>query len=108
MREKKIVELEREADQMKKCEFMKKHLYEEFDGKVSGITEFGIFVKLENTVEGLVCDDEFISSYEFNEKNMTARTLTNNKTYEIGTPVKVKVTNVNLTRLEIDFKLMED
>lgn len=108
MREKKIVELEREADQMKKCEYMKKHLYEEFDGKVSGMTEFGIFVKLENTVEGLVCDDEFMSGYEFDEKYMTARRLNDNKAYEIGTPVRVKVINVNLTRLEIDFKLMED
>lgn len=107
-REKQIVDLEREADSLKKCEYMKNRVYEIYDGKVSGITEFGMFVKLPNTVEGLICNEEFMDNYLFDEKEMTAITTHNNKKYEIGTPVRVKVVNVNMMRREIDFMLLED
>ena len=107
-REKQIVDLEREADSLKKCEYMKDRLYEIYDGKVSGITDFGMFVKLPNTVEGLICNEEFMDNYLFDEKEMTAMTTHNNKKYEIGTPVRVKVVNVNMNRREIDFMLLED
>lgn len=106
-REKEIVDLEREANQLKKCEFMKKHMYEVFEGKVSGITDFGMFVKLNNTVEGLVSGDEFLSNYVYDEKSMTAITTHNNKKYEVGTKVVVKLINVSMTKLEIDFLLLE-
>ena len=107
-REKQIVDLEREADSLKKCEYMKDRVYEIYDGKVSGITDFGMFVKLPNTVEGLICNEEFMDNYLFDEKEMTAITTHNNKKYEIGTPVRVKVVNVNMNRREIDFMLLED
>lgn len=106
-REKEIVDLEREADQLKKCEFMKKHIFDIFEGKVSGITEFGMFVKLKNTVEGLVSGDDFLSNYVYDEKSMTAITTHNNKKYEVGTEVVVKLINVSMTKLEIDFLLLE-
>lgn len=106
-REKEIVDLEREANQLKKCEYMKKHIFDVFEGKVSGITDFGMFVKLKNTVEGLVSGDDFLSNYVYDEKSMTAITTHNNKKYEVGTDVVVKLINVSMTKLEIDFVLLE-
>ena len=54
IQERKAIECERDVDDMKKAEYMEKHIGEKYEGMISGITKFGFFVELENTVEGLV------------------------------------------------------
>ena len=97
-------EVEREVDDLYKVFYMKEHLNEEFEGKVSGVTSFGVFVELENTVEGLIAigdlpDDE----YEFIEDEYKLKGR--NTTYAIGMPLKVKSVRADILSKEIDFVL---
>ena len=80
---------------------------EEFDGKVSSVTSFGIFVELEDTVEGLIrlanMNDDY---YIFDEEKFTIIGERTKKTFRIGDPVRIKVYNVNIDTREIDFELL--
>ena len=105
--EQRATKAEREADDMKKAEYMERKIGEEYDGIVSSITKFGIFVELANTVEGLVryeqMEDDF---YIFDENRKTAIGETNSKIYKIGDKVKVVVTDANKELRRIDFKIL--
>ena len=83
---------------------MKKHLGDEYIGVVSGITKFGMYVKLENTIEGLVSlismpDDYYI----YEENNMRLIGQRTNKVYDIGKKVKIKVVRADEKMHQIDF-----
>ncbi|MBP5426960.1 MAG: ribonuclease R [Clostridiales bacterium] len=98
---------EREVDDMKKCEYMKRYEGYVFDGIVSSITSFGIFVELPNTIEGLVrlrdlADDYYI----FNEGNYSLIGERTGKTYNIGDEVRVKVARADKDSRQIDFLLV--
>ena len=95
---------ERDVDDYFKCRYMQKRIGETFDAVIDSITNFGFFVKLDNTVEGLVGIGSLDgTNYQFNEKSLT---LTNGiTTYRIGNKVKVKLQNVNLAERNIDFVL---
>ena len=97
---------ERDVDDYFKCRFMKNKIGEVFEATISSVTNFGFFVELENTIEGLVSVASLKgSAYEFNEKSLV---LSNGiKTYKIGDKVKVKLINVNLAERNIDFQLSE-
>ena len=92
---------------MKKAEYMERKIGEEYDGIVSSITKFGIFVELANTVEGLVryeqMEDDF---YIFDENRKTAIGETNSKIYKIGDKVRIVVTDANKELRRIDFKIL--
>ena len=95
-------DVERDVDDLYKVFYMKEHLNEEFDGKVSGVTSFGIFVELENTVEGMIAigdlpDDE----YEYIEDEYKLKG--HNNTYTIGMPLRVKSVRADILSREIDF-----
>lgn len=96
---------ERDVDDYFKCRFMKNKVGEIFDATISSVTNFGFFVELENTVEGLVSVATLKGTgFEFNEKSLV---LSNGIVrYRIGDKVKVKLTNVNLAERNIDFELV--
>ena len=100
-------EVEREVDDYKKAVYMTKFLGQEFDGIISGVQEFGIFVELENGIEGLVKLDYLpMDEYEFDDMSMTLHGTANH--YTIGDEVRVVVANTNTRLRQIDFELAGD
>ncbi len=93
---------ERDVDDIKKAQWMEKHIGEEFDGIVSSVTNFGFFVMLPNTVEGLVRIENMTGDrFEYDEKALSIR---GNKTvYRLGDEIRIKVVGVNSARGQIDF-----
>ena len=88
---------------------MKKHLGDEYEGIVSGITKFGMYVNLQNTVEGLVSlaslEDDY---YIHDEKNMRLVGERTNKVYDIGKKVRVQVVRADEMMHQIDFIIVGD
>lgn len=106
--ERKSVEAEREVEAMKKAEFMLDKIGQQFEGVISSVTRFGIFVELDNTIEGLVhiskIDDDH---YEFIENQLMLLGQRTGKIYQLGQKVKIIVTKADKETREIDFKLAE-
>ncbi|MGV8145880.1 MAG: ribonuclease R [Alkaliphilus sp.] len=105
-KEREAVEAERETTDMKKAEYMQTKIGETFDGIISGITAFGIFVELENTIEGLIrlsslTDDYYI--YNHDSRNLIGERT--RKTYKMGDPVRIVVSKVDVLQREINFVL---
>ena len=102
--ERTAIELEREVEKLKKAEYMSYHVGETFDGVISGVTGYGIYVQLENTVEGLVRMDELRDDYYDHDREKYAligrRT---NKMYKLGDEIRITVDYVNIEEREIDF-----
>ena len=106
-REKIATTTEREAEKIKKAEYMEKHIGEECEGVVSSITSFGMFVELENTVEGLVGFRDLGNEYFiYDENNKMLIGEHTKKTYKIGDIVKIRVKNANKMLRQIDFELI--
>ena len=100
-------EVERDTEKIKIAEFMSDKIGEEYEGVVSGVTSFGIFVELENTVEGLVhisnmVDDYYI--YDDEKKELFGQG--SRKVFKIGNAVKIRVDKVSIAKAEIDFALI--
>lgn len=102
-------EAERDLYEIKKCEFMQKHVGEIYDGSISGVTSFGIFVELENTVEGLIRLENMKDDYYvYDENYMRLIGKRTNKIFKLGDRVKVKVVSANKLLRRIDFELIDD
>lgn len=105
--ERRAIDTERDTDALKKAEFMADHVGQVFDAVVSSVTKFGMFVALENTVEGLVhisrMDDDY---YQFVEKHMALVGRHSHRTFRMGQAIKVKLINVNVDLKEVDFTLV--
>lgn len=107
-RERIAVEAERETDALKKAEYMLDKIGEEFEGMISSVTSFGMFVELENTVEGLIrLSDITDDYYHFDEMHMVLIGQRTSKVYRIGDEVRVRVARVNLDERNIDFELVD-
>ncbi|GAB7386654.1 ribonuclease R [Bacillaceae bacterium] len=106
-RERIAVDAERETDDLKKAEYMQQHIGEEFEGLISGVTSFGMFVELPNTIEGLVhisyLTDDY---YHYDERQYALIGERTGKMYRIGDMVKVRVVDVNVAERTIDFELV--
>ncbi len=106
--ERRAEEAERETVKLKKAEYMEEHLGEIYDGVVSGVMEWGIFVELPNTVEGLVrvadLRDDF---YHFVEESYEMVGERTGKSYKLGQKVQVRVEGVDRISKTIDFSLVE-
>ena len=89
---------------MKKAEYMQDHIGETFEGVISGVQEFGFFVELDNTIEGLVKS----SGFNYNEKAKMLTSQDKKKQYRFGDRVKVKVISANKDTSMIDFEVVED
>ncbi len=100
-------EAEREVEDLKKAEYMSKRIGEEYEGIISSLTHFGMFVQLDNTIEGLVHFSNMIDDYyHFDEENYYIIGEHTNKIYRLGDNVKIKVMNADLIRRTIDFMLI--
>ena len=100
--------VERDADDMKKAEYMQSKIGEEYDGIISSVTSFGIFVELENTVEGLVRFEDLGDEYFFyDEQNKILRGERTNKVYKIGDRIRIKVKYADKLSRKIDFRICE-
>lgn len=101
-------ECEREVDKMKKVQYMKKFIGESFEGIISGITSWGIYVELPNTVEGMIhvnnMDDDY---YFYDEEHYQMVGKDTNNIYKLGQKVKVELIGVDIVLRTIDFKVME-
>ncbi|SMB85246.1 RNAse R [Desulfonispora thiosulfatigenes DSM 11270] len=108
LRERIAEDAERESVDLKKVEYMKQFEGQEFKGNISSVTSFGLFVELENSVEGLVhvstLTDDF---YIFNDRDLSLLGEHTKKTYRIGQEVEVLLTRVNMEDRKIDFELIE-
>ena len=108
-REKVAQKVEREAESMKKAEFMEDKIGNVYDGIISSVTNFGIFVELESTVEGLIRFEDLGDEYFiYNESNRTLIGEKSNKIYKIGDKVKIKVIKASKEAREIDFAIEND
>ena len=109
-REKIATKVEREAEKIKKAEFMEKRIGEVYNGIVSNITSFGIFVELENTVEGLVRFDDLGSDeyFIYDEDRKILIGEHTKKTFKIGDKVKIKVKNASKLLRQIDFEIINE
>ena len=107
-REKIATKVERDSEDMKKAEFMQDKIGEEFDGIVSSVTQFGIFVELENTVEGLIRFENLGNEYFiYDEERKRLIGEKSNKTYKIGDKVKIRVISANKILRQIDFEIVD-
>jgi ribonuclease R len=99
---------ERDTYDLKKAEYMADFVGEEFEGIISSLTSFGMFVQLPNTVEGLVrLVDLHDDYYEFDEKQMIYIGEHTRKVYHVGDDVKVRVERVSIEEREIDFVILD-
>ncbi|MGM7702811.1 ribonuclease R [Pseudalkalibacillus sp. Hm43] len=106
-RERRAVDAERETDDLKKAEFMQDKIGEEFDGVISGVTNFGLFIELPNTIEGLVhvsyLTDDY---YHFNEQQYAMIGERTGNVFRIGDEIQIRVLNVNVEERAIDFEIV--
>lgn len=104
LRERAAAEAERATVELKKAEYMAEHIGEEFDGVISGVTAFGMFVELENGVEGLVHISSLMDDYyEFYEDRYALVGTHTKNQYRLGDKVRIEVLNVNISEVSIDF-----
>ena len=107
-RERAAVECEREVDDMKKAEYMQKHIGEDYEGVVSSVMPFGMFVELPNLVEGLIrLDDLTDDYYTYNEDTFSLVGKKNKRGYRLGDKVKIKVKAANKEAKTVDFIIAE-
>ena len=99
---------ERETDRLKMAQYMQEHIGEEYNGLISGVTGWGIYVELENTVEGMVplneIEDDF---YEYEEENLRVVGRRTGKIYMLGDEVRVRVIRTDIQARTIDFMFVE-
>lgn len=100
-------EASRETDDLKKVEYMASRIGQEYDGIISGVMPFGIFVELDNTIEGLVHISTLIDDYyEYDQPNYRFIGERTKKIYRIGDEVKIRVVGTDVANREIDFVLI--
>lgn len=108
-REKVATKAERDSEDMKKAEFMQDKIGQEFDGIISSVTQFGIFVELENTVEGLIRFENLGNEYFiYDEERKRLIGENSNKVYKIGDKVKIRVISANKLLRQIDFEIVKE
>ncbi len=107
-RERNAEQAEREVDDLKKTEYMIRFVGEEFNGIISSVTSFGVFIELENTIEGLCrmsdLDDDY---YHYDEQNLQLIGERKKKAYRIGDRVRIRVDRANVEMREVGFVILE-
>ena len=107
--ERRAEEAERETDKLKKCEYMSRFIGQEFDGVVSGVTNWGLYVELPNTVEGLVRISELRDDYYiFDEQHYELVGEMTRKSFKLGQPIRVQVASTDRLLRTVDFILPRD
>ena len=107
--ERRADEAERETDKLKKVEYMEQHVGESFDGVISGVTGWGLYVELPNTVEGLVHISKLYGDYYYySEKSSELVGEATGRCFKLGMPVRVNVDGCDRFTRTIDFSLEEE
>lgn len=101
------VEAERDVLDMKMAEYMESHIGEEYEGIISGVTNFGMFVELDNLIEGLVHISTLDGFYTYVPEMISLISANKKNKYRIGDRVKIVVTNANKNQGIIDFELVK-
>lgn len=100
--EQRAVTAERQVEALKKAEYMQKHIGEVYEGVVNGVMPYGVFVELENTVEGLIHIENLpVDEYTYIENTMTLKG--HNHSYSYGDSITIRVAGVNLAKRQVDF-----
>ena len=108
-REVKAVEAEREVTKMKMAEYMEQHIGEEYEGIISGVTGFGMFIQLDNLVEGLIPIQSLEGDYfELIEELQCLVGKSTKKRYTIGDRLKVRCTGANKNAQQVDFEMVKE
>lgn len=105
-RERASIDCEREVEDMKMAEYMEKHIGEEFEGMISTVTSFGMFVILDNLVEGLVPIKDMNDFFHYDEERMTLTGERSHIKYTIGERVLIKVVRASKEEKFIDFEIV--
>ncbi len=107
--ERRADEAERETDKLKKCEYMSMRIGKTYEGVISGVTAWGLYVELPNTVEGLIRISELKGDYYiFDEENMEMVGETTNTRYKLGQKVTILVAGTDRMARTVDFALSEN
>ena len=107
--ERRADEAERESDKLKKAEYMSYHLGEEFEGIISGVTGWGLYVELPNTVEGLVHVNTLRDDYYvFDQETYELRGEMTKKVYKLGDKVRIRVADADKMLKTVDFELVSN
>lgn len=108
MTERRAEEAEREVEDMKKAQYMSDKIGEKYEGIISSLTNFGIFVQLENTIEGLIHFSNMLDDYyNFDEENYYIIGERTKRIYRLGDAVKIEVVGADPLRRNIDFALID-
>ena len=105
--ERASVDCEREVEDMKMAEYMEKHIGEEFEGMISSVMSFGMFVELDNLIEGLVSVKDMKGFFDYNEERMSLTNEKSKEKYTIGDRVIVKVIRASKEDKTIDFEIVK-
>jgi ribonuclease R len=107
--ERRADESEREVEKLKKVEYMTDHIGETFEGVISGVTSWGMYVELPNTIEGMIRVSEMQDDYYiYDEEHYQMVGEHTKKVYKLGQMVKVEVVNADKVLRTIDFALVEE
>lgn len=102
--ERKAIELEREVEKLKKAEYMSYHIGERYNAVISGVTHYGLYAELDNTIEGLVRVDDLLDDYyDYHAEKYALIGRHTNKVYKLGDKIEIIVDDVNRERREINF-----
>jgi len=107
-RERDADSCERDVDKMKMAEYMEDHIGEEYEGVISGVQEFGIFVSLPNSVEGLIRIEDLPGYYTYSEKAMILYDKKSSRQFGFGDTVRVKVVGASRETCTVDFVLAKE
>ena len=107
-RERRADDIEREVDKIKMVEYMSRHIGETFSGQISGVTSFGFFVELPNTIEGLVRLQSLKDDYYYYDEEMHQQVGERfGKIYKLGQDVTVKLIHADINNRQIDFEIAQ-
>lgn len=108
MQERRSIDTERATNDLKMTEYMADQVGNKFEAVISSVTSFGMFVQLENTVEGLIHISNLRDDYySYDEKTMTLTGRATHKKYKVGMPIKVVLTNANVEQHQLDFEVYD-
>ena len=106
-KERASINCEREVEDMKMAEYMEKHIGEEFEGMISSVMSFGMFVELDNLIEGLVSVKDMKGFFDYSEERMSLTNEKSKEKYTIGDRVVVKVIRASKEEKTIDFEIVK-
>ncbi|MDD3745304.1 MAG: ribonuclease R [Anaerostipes sp.] len=107
--ERRAEEVEREVEKLKKAQYMERHIGEEYEGVISSVTAWGVYIELPNTIEGMIHVSKLPGDYYFYDEHTYSMVgERTNRTFKLGQKVKIRVKEVDILLKNIDFELVEE